>query len=70
MMVSVIFVPPKSHSFKGITMSASPWMVQPDIDHISRIVKDFGAEVVQETNKRIIMWCPTLYCAKLIALHI
>lgn len=50
-------------------MSASFWMVQPDIDHISRIVKDFGAEVVQETNKQIIM-CPTLYCTKQIALHI
>ncbi len=51
-------------------MSASPWMVQPDIDHITKMVKDFGAEVVQETNKRIIMWCPTLYCAKQVALHI
>ena len=51
-------------------MSASFWMVQPDIDHISRMVKDFGAEIVQETNKRIIMWCPDLHCAKSLAVRI
>ena len=51
-------------------MAASFWMVQPDIDYITNIVKEFGAEVIQETNKRIITWCPTLYCAKQIAIHI
>lgn len=51
-------------------MAASPWMVQPDIDRITRIAKEFGAEIVRETNKRIVMWCPALCTAKQIALHI
>ena len=52
-------------------MAASPWMVQPDIDRIEKIVKSFVAsEVVETTNKRMIMWCPDLHCAKTLAIRI
>lgn len=52
-------------------MSASPWMVQPDIDRLTSIANHFQAtEVVEVTNKRMVLWCPTLANAKSLALQI
>lgn len=52
-------------------MAASPWMVQSDIDRINQIVKSFAAsEVILETNKRVVMWCPDQVCAKNLAIRI
>ena len=52
-------------------MAASHQMVAPDVERISQIVRNFVAsEVVEITNKRMIMWCPDLHCAKQLAIRI
>ena len=52
-------------------MSASHVMVAPDVACINNIVRNFKAtEVVETTNKRMIMWCPDLHCARQLALRI
>lgn len=52
-------------------MSASPWMVAPDIARIEQIAKECQfPEVIDTTNKRTIMWCPNYHCAKVLALRI
>jgi hypothetical protein len=52
-------------------MAASHEMVAPDVECISKIVRNFSAsEVVETTNKRMIMWCPDLHCAKSLAIRI
>lgn len=52
-------------------MAASHQMVAPDVERISQIVRNFKAtEIVETTNKRMIMWCPDLHCAKQLAVRI
>lgn len=52
-------------------MAASHWMVAPDIEHIEHIAREIGnVSVVETTNKRIVLWCPTLYCARNLAINI
>lgn len=52
-------------------MAASHWMVAPDVERIESIVRNFKvSEVVETTNKRMIMWCPDLHCAKSLAIRI
>ena len=52
-------------------MAASHEMVTPDVLCISNIVRNFKAtQVVETTNKRMIMWCPDHHCAKTLAVRI
>jgi len=52
-------------------MSLSHEMVAPDVRCISNIVRDFKAtQVVETTNKRMVMWCPDQICAKNLAIRI
>lgn len=52
-------------------MSASHEMVAYDVQRIESIARNFKAtEIVEVTNKRTILWCPDLLCAKNLAIRI
>ncbi len=52
-------------------MSASHEMVAHDVARIACIARSFVAtEVVEVTNKRTIMWCPDIHCARSLAIRI
>lgn len=52
-------------------MAASHHMVEHDVARIAQISRNFKAcQIIEVTNKRTIMWCPDLHCAKNLAIRI